>query len=92
MGADDYVAKPFSPRDAAGAREGGAAARPRKEAEATTPARPRVRHRLGPPRVALVGKTVGAHATEFRLLHFLALHVGRVFTRDQIVRRRDGRR
>jgi two-component system phosphate regulon response regulator PhoB len=31
------------------------------------------------------GTAVTATATEFRLLHFLAQHAGRVFTRDQIL-------
>ena len=35
----------------------------------------------------LSGDPVNLTATEFKLLHFLAAHPGRVFTRDQLLRR-----
>lgn len=89
VGADDYVAKPFSPRELlarvkAVLRRGA----PREEAETS---RRLVR---GPMvidadrhEVLLDGVPIRFTATEFRLLHFLALHAGRVFTRDQLMRR-----
>ena len=46
--------------------------------------------RIGPQKARLVadqvrGKPVATTATEFRLLDYFARHVGRVFTRDQLL-------
>jgi phosphate regulon transcriptional regulator PhoB len=89
VGADDYVTKPFSP----------------KELVARTRAvlrRGAMRDELEPQNRVEVGgvvidkdrfqvrvdaEAVAFTATEFRLLHFLASHPGRVFTRDHILSR-----
>ncbi len=89
VGADDYVPKPFSPRTLLARVKAVLRRGPqREEAEL---ARRIVR---GPLTIdadrheaRLEGELVRFTATEFRLLHFLALHPGRVFTRDQLMRR-----
>ena len=87
LGADDYITKPFSTREVVarvkavlrrGAlrEEGEAAERFQREGLVID---------AGRHAVQIDDEPVSFTATELRLLHFLASHPGRVFTRDQLL-------
>jgi phosphate regulon transcriptional regulator PhoB len=84
LGADDYVVKPFSPRElvlrvqAILRRDG---QEPPEERIVYDP----LVIDLGAHSVRLKGKEITLTATEFRLLHRLAKRPGRAFSRDQLL-------
>jgi two-component system, OmpR family, phosphate regulon response regulator PhoB len=85
-GADDYVTKPFSPRELLARIR----AVLRRRAPQLTEEPVEVRGlRLDPSarRVSADGRPVAMAPTEFRLLHFLITHPERVYTRAQLLDR-----
>ena len=90
IGADDYVTKPFSPRELVERVRAVLRRVPRRDDHGA--AGERLSHgavAIDPGRheVRVGGKAVTFTATEFRLLYFLASHPGRVFTRDHLLSR-----
>ncbi len=84
MGGDDYIVKPFSPRELV--------ARVRAVLRATNPELPTAMIAVGELQIdpvaltlKVAGKLVVTTMTEFRLLYLLAAHPGRVFSRDQLL-------
>jgi two-component system catabolic regulation response regulator CreB len=86
IGADDYVVKPFSPRELT-ARVRAVLRRSGSRAEATAPAPPSTPLEVDNERCVIryFGQTVMLPRYEFRLLRAMAAHPGRVFSRSQLM-------
>ena len=99
IGADDYVVKPFSPRELAArvkavlrrcapaaAPPGAAAAAPAAAQSASSaPGNPLFQVDEERARIRCAGHTLELSATEFRILRTLCRHPGRVFSRSQLM-------
>jgi DNA-binding response OmpR family regulator len=84
IGADDYISKPFSPREMV-ARVKAVLRRFEQPLPPMVASAGELEIDAGAMTLKVRGRVVSTTATEFRLLDYLVRHAGRVFTRDQLL-------
>jgi two-component system response regulator BaeR len=82
LGADDYICKPFSPREVV-ARVKAVLRRTKRGAGAPPEASLRLDDAAF--KATLGGRDLGLTAIEYQLLKVLSAHPGRIYTRDQLI-------
>jgi two-component system response regulator BaeR len=87
VGADDYICKPFSPREVVARVRTVLRRHRRTPGAADGAATAGLQIDDGALRIGLRGRDLGLTAVEFRLLRTLAAHPGHVFSRDQLMAR-----
>ena len=85
LGADDYVTKPFSPRELAARIKAVLRRISPQPIQSTVVRRGELTIDLTRREVSCGGKDTGLTASEFRLLHFMAIHPGQVFSRSELI-------
>jgi two-component system, OmpR family, response regulator BaeR len=82
LGADDYICKPFSPREVV-ARVKAVLRRARRKEEESAGTELRLDDAAY--RASVAGKDLSLTAVEYQLLKVLATHPGRIYSRDQLI-------
>jgi len=85
LGADDYVVKPFSPRELAARIKTLLRRRVSPASPSTVIRRGELTINAMRCQVSYEGNPIPLTASEFRLLHFLAAHPGQVFSRSELI-------
>lgn len=85
LGADDYVVKPFSPRELVARAKAVLRRREAVPGKAEIIELPELRLDSGTREAKVRGRPIQLSALEFKLLHFLASQPRRVFTREQLL-------